>query len=745
VVAELEGAARSSAIATIKTHHYTHSVSSGKSHVFDFCGAIIIWSIPANQYIAKYLLGRKAPVWELSRLWAPDDHSENLLTQAIAFGVKQLVLCEPSCAAVVSYADPNVGHDGGVYRAASWTYCGQCEESRYYRDCNGLVVARRKFHSGRSFLRKAEIEALGYKQIKLPGKQRYAKGLKRWAKKAIARCFVEDKRMTIAEKLAAQSVVTNSVELQRIQALPRRICDLVYEADGGTLQDITELFAKPTSTMRFWPVQSAMLIEAAKADGLFAPVKVGAGKTLTALALPEAMDSKSAVILVKPQLRDQLKDEAAGLYGKNFRLPLDRITIVAYSELSAQSGAFVLEEITPDLIIADEAHCLKNKKSARTKRFLRYMREHPHCRFCALSGTMTVRSVLDYAHLLELALRKNSPLPVSYHELQDWAGALDVKPERPTRPGRLSVFCKNGENHRQGYQRRLLETEGVVATSGKDDIGTSLIVQHIDIAYPEVLADAYKQAVKNWAYDGEEFAEPMELQRFLRQISMGFHYIWDWPGGDPDYDWLEARAAWNKEVREQLKRSRPGLDSPGLIEKAVAAGKLSSDAWAAWAAVKDRPQPPTKTIWVEKFLAKAVFAWIRGFSDKQRRGIIWYSHQAVGEYLSDYCGLPLYGPDKDPRKATEQVIVASLNAHGDGKNLQPFSEQLFTSLPGNGKTVEQAMGRSHRPGQLADTVNVSWFSHTGVLKGSLDKVLADAEYVEATTGQRQKILYATRL
>jgi hypothetical protein len=538
----------------------------------------------------------------------------------------------------------------------------------------------------------------------------------------------------------AISVVTNSVELQRILTVPRRELDLVYEEDGGSLQDVSSYFCKPDSPLRFWAIQSAALVEAAQQNGLFAPIKVGGGKTLICLALPEVMDSKRAVLLVRPQLRDQLEEEAEEFYGAHFNLPLDRIRVVAYSELSSQEGAFVLDEEKPDLIVADEVHCLKRRESARTKRFLRYMREHPECRFCALSGTITTRSILEYAHLIELALRKNSPLPVSWNELKDWAGALDVNPEMVVLPGKLKLFCRDAETPREGYRRRLVETPGVVATE-EDALGTSLVIQRLDFPYP--LEEEYKQAAKDWEFDDQVFVEALDYRRFLRQLSLGFYYKWDWPEGEPDYEWLEARKAWSQEVREMLKRSRRGMDSPGLLEKAAKAGKWDSQTYAAWAAVKDRPKPPTRTIWVEEFIWKSVFAWIREIEGK--RGIIWYEFQAIGENVAKWCGLPLYDPSKDPRKAKEPVIVASLKAHGDGKNLQAFSRQLFTSMPPNGTIVEQGIGRSHREGQTDDLVEVSWFGHTEAMSDAFGSVLEDARYVEQTTGHRQKVLYATKV
>lgn len=192
----LEGAERKEAIAILIARHYTRSVPSGKSHYVRYGDAIIVWSIPANKNIAKFVLGYAGIVWELSRLWAPDDHVPNLLTQAISHAVKEIVRLEHPDA-LVSYADPNAGHHGGVYRAASWMYHGQSEESRCYRDAAGTLTSRRAFHSGKRSLSKAEILALGYTEEKLPGKERFVRAVSNKAKKAIKSAPYPEKMVNI--------------------------------------------------------------------------------------------------------------------------------------------------------------------------------------------------------------------------------------------------------------------------------------------------------------------------------------------------------------------------------------------------------------------------------------------------------------------------------------------------------------------------------------------------------------------
>jgi hypothetical protein len=548
----------------------------------------------------------------------------------------------------------------------------------------------------------------------------------------------------------AIGVVTNSVEFARIFGLPRRTLDL------SAVQDVTPVFHRPAGTMSFWPIQSAALIEAAKADGLFAPIGVGFGKTLITLALPTAMDSKNAVLLVPPQLKKKTLWEIENVYGDQFDLPIKRLTIIAYSELSSAKNADILEYIEPDLIIADEAHALRHRTSARTKRFLRYMKENPACRFAALSGTMTTRSIVDYAHLIELALRKNSPLPRGYREVKDWTGALDVNPEAPARPGVLKKFCEPGEHVRDGYRRRMVETEGVVATS-ESELGTGLVIQKTPIAVPDDIEMYLEQVNKTWSIAGEEFESAIALARALRQVSCGFYYRWEWPDDEPDTEWLTARADWHKEVRERLKRSLRGQDSPLLCaqaaerhykwEEAGGKGKPPENSWASkswfeWRLHKDKKPPPTKPIWLNDFVVREAISWSKR---QDAPAIIWYEHRAVGEEIARVSGLPLYGAGTDASHERSPVIVCSIRTQGTGKNLQHYARNLFTSLPPNGTTFEQCAGRTHRPGQQADEVMIDWFGHTETMENSMAKVIDDALYMQQTTGHRQKVLYATRI
>ena len=550
-------------------------------------------------------------------------------------------------------------------------------------------------------------------------------------------------------------VVPASAEINRILAIPRRLLDLercLMEIDGRevAIPDCTELFRRPGGAMQLRPVQSACLVEAAIADGGLFQVGVGDGKTLVTLALPEAMNSKRAVLLVPPNLRDKtIRDMAR--YSRHFDLPLDRLELVTYWELSNADKGDVLERLQPDLVIGDECQELRHRDAARTKRFLRYMRRVP-CRFVGLSGSTTKHGVGDYQHLLELGLRKNSPLPQGFRELQDWGNALDAKPLTPMKPGALLKFCQPGEEVRSGYRRRLRDTRGVVI-SPQSKLDTALRIRRLDTHVPPDLVALRAEVIKTWALADEEFMDQLQLTRVLRQLSAGFYYRWDWSGapwyGVVDQEWIDARRAWHKEVRGYLAHSsRPEMDSPELLKRAAISGRWKSDAWPAWSRVMDRPEPPMKTIWLSDFLVTAVERQVLDTKvpfDVSGGGglIVWYEHRAVGEALEQRLGLPRYGAGTDAETASESVIVCSVRAQGTGKNLQHrYSRNLVTTLPSSGDTLEQLIGRTHREGQEQDEVTVDWFGHTPEMLAAWQNVMADAEYAEKTQGARQRVLYA---
>jgi hypothetical protein len=170
---------RTSAAAVITQFHYTRRFPSGWVRSYAYGPALIVFSIPANKNLEPFLFDTSVGMRELARLWAPDEHVGFNLTQALSAVISQLRRDVPEVRALVSFADPNQDHHGGVHQAASWIYTGQSTESRAYRMPDGTPVSRRAFHSGGTS-RRPDLP-----EVRLPGKLRYVRCLDNWARKSL--------------------------------------------------------------------------------------------------------------------------------------------------------------------------------------------------------------------------------------------------------------------------------------------------------------------------------------------------------------------------------------------------------------------------------------------------------------------------------------------------------------------------------------------------------------------------------
>lgn len=574
--------------------------------------------------------------------------------------------------------------------------------------------------------------------------------------------------------------VDKSPELERILALPRRVLKLDEIPDLTPLYRHTEICGVRNCDLcargpaKLLPLQSAILFEAERCRGALGAIPVGKGKTLSSMLLVDALQLRNAVILVPSDVRDQLVQHDIPRYARHFTLPLGRFQVVSYSQLSNPRTADVLERIDPDGLIADEAHCLKNAQSARAKRWKHCMKERPGIPFVPMSGTLTTRGPKDYAHLSERSLYKNSPVPRGYKEIEEWDDALRARKdhEEPMPPGALLAFCTGEELDqiaggkitgtdaaRAGFLRRLIQSPGVVGST-EADVECSLVIRERKVKVPDVVEAAIRELEHTWSIGDEEIDSAATMASKAREMSSGFYYVWDWPDGVKDVEWLEARKAWNRAVRDVLAhRSRPGLDSPMLVASAAARGKLGcfEKEWEAWAAVKERPEPPTKPIWISDFLCRDMVAWAdwarHAKNGSDGNGILWFGHTAVEAWLRANTDIPVFGAGSSEELVAlaaadiaPRVIACSVNTHRKGKNLQHhWSQNYFTICMANGEAWEQALGRTHRQGQKEDRVLADVALHTRVVRSAWDAALASARYIEdASPAGPQKLNYATK-
>lgn len=622
---------------------------------------------------------------------------------------------------------------------------------------------------------------------------------------------------------ALQGQPEKKSEISRIIELP--IAEPITEDEIQALQTVHIKPQAYAEGFRLQRVQVEALQFFIETGGLFAPIQVGGGKTLISLrcvGIAAEQGVERIALFVPPQVYSQLVNHdinwcrqrvslGTTFYLMGGKSPKRRLElaggrrgcwIVPYSLLSTEDSFELLERIRPQLMIFDEAHALKNRDAARTKRIRTYWRRYrPRC--VCLSGTMTSKSLNDYAHLLMMSLGDGAPVPLEANMVQEWAAVLDSeqaqtetwhKPKTNAGPLRPLI---NWSNHhfketklefdvrgfRQAFQNRLLTTPGVVS-SPADALGTSLIIENIE-ADPMAssggarLRELQKQLDELWVSpSGDETDHAMHVWKCHNELTAGIYNALVWPDAgqvaerhkisvDQATDLLErsksfhiAQNDYHKVLRHWFTTHphKPGLDTPMLVGASMSkhgARDVGNLLYSAWKRKEDlefdnrltRDSIPMR---VCDYKIQQAVKW----AAEQKRGIIWYWHQEAGEWLSELLPEALFFPagKQSDRALTSpeagsqlgnRILICSLPAHGTGKNLQYMQNQLFMQLAINETTMEQGIGRTHRKGQKADEVVVSTMISNTHDKMALGAILNDAIYVSETMNQPQKVLIAT--
>jgi len=618
-----------------------------------------------------------------------------------------------------------------------------------------------------------------------------------------------------APKIKGESFERN--ELLRIITLP--ICKPMGSHELERFNRGLILADALASGFRLFETQANAINTFLEYGTLFAPISVGWGKSLISLVcanLAYLKGDHKIVLFIPPQVFGQLTirdipwarrrvNLAVPFYGLGRLSSARRKSIVSagrpgcyifpYSLLSTMDSVELLDAIQPTLIIADEAHCLKNSTAARTKRVMRYISEKKPKLIC-LSGTITSKGISDYHHLIRASLRDNCPLPQSPMVCADWSMALDAAVEyvppsleallKPLRswaasnwPKDRGIFMRPGtDGIRKSYQHRLVTCPGVVA-SGDAEIGTSLVIQNIPAAkaVPPALDALMKKVTDEFLTpNGDEIEHAIHTFKWLYELSAGFYNELIWP--DPtDFarrrgiSEIEAKLILEKarthhkaeqdytsELRKFLNGHPPkGLELPMAVGAEIARGgnRVPGRLAQLWHMVRKldfagRPDRDSRVVRVDPYKINLAVKWAR----EHKRGIIWVHHQELGRWTVEAlkeaevavidCPAGNAGDTRIIDHANaKRVCVASMSAHGTGKNLQHFQDQLFLQWPRPAKDAEQTMGRTHRNGQEADelivnTCNTTLFDHV-VFAACLN----DSVYVQQTTGERRKILFAS--
>ncbi len=653
--------------------------------------------------------------------------------------------------------------------------------------------------------------------------------------------------------MASPFEITATPEFERIFNLPRRKWEERALAHDLCAR-MTRAFSIRGNPYELRPIQAAALADGHDLRGLLAPMSVGTGKTLVSYLLPAIIPGIQRPLLILPAALEKKTWREFKILQKHWICHPDFMTekkfkecVITYQALSRENGKKELQDRRPDILICDEAHKIANRDASCTKSVSRFMVANPETIFCAMSGTITKRSIADYWHLIFWALRHNMPLPRSEAEMLKWSEALDERKieavsrigagalmhfvakedlpqaaERTVPVGRTQQMPEfYFENQlaavRKGYQRRLQESPGVVSST-EQSVACSLTFRRLQVDLSPQVLEHFKALRTRPATspNGDILTTPMEVWRVAREIACDFYYEWQPP---PPSDWMGARSTWNWFCREicyqdgslHAQYAHLHLDSPMQVARAVTGASLVEyetdeetlqamaldagynlntlpegvslaelpdprtgrmlgegvpaktktithpptitdenivKAYHAWAAVRGSYKINTVPRWIDDTMQKFCVNW----SKQNGPAIIWTEHRAFGIRLAQLLGTGFCsngGLDANGRMiedyTAKETVVASVAANSEGRNLQNWNNNLIVTVMPTGRVIEQLAGRTHRQGQTADNVNFDWIAACPEQDQGFSQMMADARYIQDTTGAVQKILFADHI
>lgn len=389
-------------------------------------------------------------------------------------------------------------------------------------------------------------------------------------------------------------------------------------------------------------------------DGGFFPIGVGWGKTGIALMCAERAWRKGMtkiMLHIEPSTLGQLVKTDIPMWRKHTNLSVpfhvlggrskkDRemlynsgrkgCYIVPYSLLSVKDTMDMLEAIEPDLVIADECHNLKDRKTARTKRWMAMM-QYRDRELVAMSGTITTKSIEDYRHLIDLALKDGSPLPRNGAMAYGWSRVIDsgsvitdqhqagpmepmvawaneqrIEQRRqesdPEKRAKIRHLRLTVSDIREAYTQRLHSAPGVTSSPDSEIKASVSIENKNEQGNPWASEGEFWQTRDGWGEldnhmdrikdewqtpNGDEIEHAIHTFKWMVELGSGFYneLVWptpEWVCTHNNVDVVQAESAilsaehahvlhqkYSKCLRGFFEDSPPGLDTPMLVGLAI--------------------------------------------------------------------------------------------------------------------------------------------------------------------------------
>lgn len=136
-----------------------------------------IFALPPRETEKRY----GGSTWELARLFVVDEMPKNTETWFLARAISLVTSRHRDLVALVSYADPSVGHQGTIYRAAGWERDGRTDEGRRTPRADYVVREETLFGPvARRYQRRAHVPSVAVaERVPRVSKFRYVRRLRK--------------------------------------------------------------------------------------------------------------------------------------------------------------------------------------------------------------------------------------------------------------------------------------------------------------------------------------------------------------------------------------------------------------------------------------------------------------------------------------------------------------------------------------------------------------------------------------